>query len=79
MLDDAMYEGIEADRSITLQAAAVVLLSSLAAGFGAGGWLSGDLRVFAGVSTVALITWVVWAMLIFQIGTQLLPAPDTPV
>ena len=37
MLDHSMYEGIEADRSITGQAVAAVLLSSLAAGFGAGG------------------------------------------
>jgi Yip1 domain len=77
MLDRSMYEGIEADRSITGQAAAAVLLSSLAAGFGAGGWHTGDLRMFAAVSAIALITWVAWAVLMHQIGTRLLPGPQT--
>ena len=35
LLDPAVYEDVEADRSATLQAMAVVLLSSLAAGVGA--------------------------------------------
>ena len=77
MLDRSMYEGIEADRSITGQAAAAVVLSSLAAGFGAGGWLTGDLRMFAMVSALALVTWVAWAVLMHQIGTRMLPEPQT--
>ncbi len=77
MLDRSMYEGIEADRSITGQAAAAVLLSSLAAGFGAGGWFTGDVRMFATVSALALVTWVAWAMLMHQIGTRILPEPQT--
>lgn len=76
-LDRSMYEGIEADRSITGQAAAAVLLSSLAAGFGAGGWFSGDLRMFAAVSAIALTTWVAWAVLMHQVGTRILPEPQT--
>ena len=77
LLDHAMYEGIEADRSVTGQAALVVLLSSLAAGFGAGGWLAGDLRVFLSVSVFALITWLICAVLTHQIGTHILPVPET--
>jgi hypothetical protein len=77
MLDRSMYEGIEADRSITGQAAAAVLLSSLAGGFGAGGWFTGDVRMFATVSALALVTWVAWAMLMHQIGTRILPEPQT--
>lgn len=77
MLDRAMYEGIEADRTINWQAAAVVLLASLAAGFGAGGWYSADLRMFATVSVIALATWLAWAVLMHQIGTRLLPEPQT--
>ena len=77
MLDRSMYEGIEAVRSVTGEAAAAVLLSSLAAGFGAGGWRTGDLRMFASVSAIALITWVAWAVLMHQIGTRLLPGPQT--
>lgn len=77
MLDHAMYEGIEADRSITWQAALAVLLSSLAAGFGAGGWRTGDVTMFMTVSALALLTWVAWAVLMHQIGTRVLPEPQT--
>jgi hypothetical protein len=77
MLDRSMYEGIEADRSATGQAVAAVLLSSLAAGFGAGGWLTGDVRSFVAVSATALITWYAWAVMIHQIGTRLMPEPTT--
>ena len=77
MLDGAMYEGIEADRSVTWQAATAVLLSSLAAGFGSGGWYTGELRLFVMFSVIALITWLAWAVLTFQIGTRVLPEPQT--
>jgi hypothetical protein len=77
MLDHSMYEGIEADRSITGQAALVVLLSSLAAGLGAGGWFSGDVGMMLTVSVIALIAWVAWAVMIHQIGTHVLPSPET--
>lgn len=77
VLDHSMYEGIEADRSITLQAAAAVLLSSLAAGLGAGGWFTGDVRMMAAVSVIALATWFAWAVMMHQIGTRLLPSPQT--
>lgn len=76
-LDHSMYEGIEADRSVTGQAAATVVMSSLAAGFGAGGWFTGDLRMFAMLSATALVTWVAWAVLMHQIGTHVLPEPQT--
>jgi hypothetical protein len=77
MLDRSMYEGIEADRSINAQAAVVVLMSSLAAGFGAGGWLDSDLRVFLSLSVFALTTWMIWALLTHQVGTHILPEAQT--
>jgi hypothetical protein len=76
-LDSAMYEGIEADRTVTVQAVAAVVLASLAAGIGAGDWLGARPATLAGVSALALITWAAWAMLIFQIGTRVLPGPET--
>jgi hypothetical protein len=77
MLDPGVYEGIEADRSATRQALATVLLSSLAAGVGAAGWHGPSPMVLLVFSAIALLTWVTWAMLMFQIGARLLPGRDT--
>jgi Yip1 domain len=78
-LDAAMYEGIEADRRVTWQAAAAVVLSSVAAGIGAGGWYGRRLSTFVAVSVVALVTWLAWAVLMHQIGTRVLPGRETHV
>jgi hypothetical protein len=77
MLDAGMYEGIEADRQTTTQALGAVVLASLAAGIGAGEWLGGRAMTLAAVAALAVITWSAWAMLVFQIGTRLLPDTDT--
>lgn len=77
MLDAGMYEGIEADRRTTGQALAAVVLSSLAAGIGASDWFGARLTTFALVSGIAVLTWSAWAMLVHQIGTRLLPGPET--
>jgi hypothetical protein len=79
VLDAGMYEGIEADRSrsTTWQAFATVVLSSLAAGFGAGAHLGGHLVSLVVVTGLALVTWAAWSMLMFQIGTRLLPESGT--
>lgn len=79
VLDSSMYEGIEADRTrtATLQAFSTVILSSLAAGFGAGNVLGSQWLTFASITSLALVTWLAWSMLTFQIGTRLLPEADT--
>jgi hypothetical protein len=77
MLDAGMYEGIEADTHTNGQAAATVVLASLAAGIGAGGIYGIRTTTFVAVTALALITWVAWAVLMFHIGTRLLPEPDT--
>jgi hypothetical protein len=79
MLNGAMYEAVEADRRVTKQAMATVLLSSVAAGIGATGLFGLHLPTLAAVSAVALVTWVAWAVLMFHIGTRLLPEPQTEV
>ena len=63
VLDAAMYEGIEADRTrgATLQALATVVLSSLAAGLGAGSLLGSRWLTFAAVTSLALVTWLAWS------------------
>jgi hypothetical protein len=73
------YEEVEADRGATLQAAGVVLLSGVAAGLGARGFgarTPSDIVFFAGV---ALLAWILWAVLTCQIGALILPASQTHV
>lgn len=77
MMDGGMYEGIEADRRTTMQAMAAVVLASLSAGLGAGDWLGSRLATLAAVMALAIITWSAWAMLVFQLGTRILPEAQT--
>src|SRR6185295_9439153 len=77
LLDGAMYEGIESDRAVSLQAAATVVLSSLATGIGSTSWFGWHSLGIATVTGVALVMWVAWAALMFQIGTRVLPEPAT--
>lgn len=74
-LDVNLYEEIEADRGAMGQAMLVVVLSSLAAGFGGlrGGGLGGIFLTTIG----ALAGWYIWAYLTYFIGTKLLPEPQT--
>jgi len=74
-LDTSLYEEVEADRGSLRQATTVVILASLAAGFGSvarggvGGFLFGTIAALAG--------WYVWAFLTYWIGTRFLPEPQT--
>lgn len=77
LLDRSIYEGIEADRRALPQALVTVLVASLAAGFGAAGWRGPDPLVMAGAAVLALVTWLVWAFLMFQIGGRVMPTRET--
>ncbi len=81
MLDAATYEEVEADRTATPQALTVVVCSSLAAAIGSYGMHGGSasLAFFASVSVIALLAWAAWALVTFEIGSRLLPTPDTRV
>ena len=74
-LDASLYEEVEADRGALGQATTIVVLASLAAGFGSvarggvGGFLFGTIAALAG--------WYVWAFLTYWIGTRFLPEPQT--
>jgi hypothetical protein len=76
-LDTAIYEEVEADGNATMQACATVVLSSLAAGVGAGGFGSGMATRIAFISTIALLAWASWALITFEIGVRLLPQLQT--
>ena len=73
-IDPDLYEEVEHDKSATIQAASVVVLSSLAAGvgaihLGASNFLLGPL--------VSLASWYFWAFLIYIVGTKLFPDKQT--
>lgn len=76
-LDAAIYEEVEADSSATGQALIIVLASSAAAGVGLAGGDPLSLRRVAFFSLIALFGWVSWALVTFEIGTRLMPAPQT--
>ena len=73
-IDPELYEEVEHDKSATMQAAVVVVLSSLAAGVGA---------IHLGASNfllgpfVSLASWFFLAFLIFIVGTKLFPDKQT--
>ena len=78
-LDAAIYEEVEADTTATPQALTIVVMSSLAAGFGArglGGATAGNI-VF--IVMLSLLAWCAWALLTVQIGGRLMPQPQTRV
>jgi hypothetical protein len=56
---------------------AVVLLSSLAAGVGALGPLGAGPLALASISLLAFAMWFIWAVLTLQIGTRIMPSPQT--
>ena len=76
-LDPLTYEEVEADKSATGQAALVVVLSSLAAGVGARGLGGGSLQSAVFIAAISLILWAAWALVTFEIGSRLMPSPET--
>ena len=77
LLSTQAYEDVERDRTATMQAMIVVLLSSLAAGVGALGPMGARPLALAGISLLAFALWFVWAVLTLQIGTRIMPSPQT--
>ena len=73
-LDVNLYEEVEVDKSATFQAALVVVLSSLAAGVGA---LHLGASNFLIAPLLSLLSWYIWAYLIYFIGARLFPEPNT--
>ena len=74
-LDVSAYEEVEADKGATGQAAAIVVVSSIAAGIGSIGVFGIQGLLFMTIG--ALVGWLIWAFLTFIIGTKLLPEPQT--
>jgi hypothetical protein len=66
LLNAAIYEEVESDRSATMQAMGVVALSSLAAGVGALGPAGARFTNLAGISLLAfaVAVWMLMAMIV---------------
>lgn len=75
LLDAETYEEVEADRSATGQAFAVVLLASLAAGLG--GIANHGAMGILWHALHGITLWYVWAWVTCIVGTRLLPSPET--
>jgi hypothetical protein len=75
MLNVATYEEVEHDASAMPQAAAVVALASVSS---AVGWIFySGLRGFVTGIILALVGWLIGAVVVWAIGTKLLPGPKT--
>ena len=73
-IDIDLYEEVEADKSATIQAGVVVVLSSLAAGVGAIHLGASNLLL---APLLSLLSWYVWAYIIYFVGVKLFPDPQT--
>jgi hypothetical protein len=74
-LDAATYEEVEADTTATPQAMLVVVLASVAAGFGVLRVVGIGGLLIAALSS--LIGWDVWAFITYFVGTRFLPGSKT--
>ena len=74
-LDARIFEEVEADTSATRQALSVVLLVALATGIASIGTI-GLFGLLAGV-IVSVAGWVIWAWIVYFIGTKILPENET--
>ena len=73
-IDIDLYEEVEKDKSATIQAGIVVVLSSLAAGVGA---LQMGASNFLLAPVLSLLSWYVWAYVIYFVGVKLFAGPKT--
>jgi len=74
-LDVATYEEVEHDQAATGQAAAVVVLASVAAGIGLSQTQGGGGLILSAMGS--LVAWLAWAFTTYLVGTRILPGPDT--
>ena len=82
-LNVSIYEDIEADKGATVQALAIVVLSSLAVGVAqAVGWffIGGVFSAIVGLigyTILAIVGWFIWTLVTLIVGTKIMPEPET--
>tara|TARA_B110000977_G_C10942155_1_gene441289 strand:+ start:471 stop:992 length:522 start_codon:yes stop_codon:yes gene_type:complete len=73
-IDPEVYNEVQKDKNATISAAVVVLLSSTAAGIGATSLGGGNLIL---APIFSLISWFVWAYIVYFVGVKLFPDTKT--
>jgi len=73
-IDPDVFNEVQKDKKATLSAAIVVILSSTAAGIGATSLGSSN---FILAPLFSLISWFVWAYIVYFVGVKLFPDPRT--
>tara|TARA_B110000971_G_scaffold171940_1_gene176760 strand:+ start:555 stop:1076 length:522 start_codon:yes stop_codon:yes gene_type:complete len=73
-IDPEVYDEVQKDKNATIAAGIVVILSSLAAGIGASHL--GGVNFFL-APVLSLVTWFVWAYIVYFIGVKLFPDAKT--
>ena len=73
-IDPEVFNEVQKDKNATLSAAVVVILSSTAAGIGA---VSLGVGNFILAPIFSLISWFVWAYIVYFVGVKLFPDPRT--
>ena len=73
-IDIEVFEEVEKDKNATFQAGIVVVLSSLAAGVGS---IHLGASNFLVAPALSLISWYVWAYVIYFVGVKLFRDPNT--
>ena len=76
-LDTRLYEEVEKDTQALPQAMGVVIISAVAAGIGVASQIQIGMPGILFGAFAGLISWYVWALLTYLIGTKLLPEPQT--
>ena len=73
-IEPEVFDEIQKDKNATLSAAIVVLLSSAAAAIGASHL---GVASFFLAPILSLISWFVWAYIVYFVGVKLFPEPKT--
>jgi|TARA_B110000967_G_scaffold140199_1_gene143178 hypothetical protein len=73
-IDPEVFDEVQKDKNATIAAGVVVVLSSLAAGVAA--THLGAVNFFL-APILSLVTWFVWAYIVYFVGVKLFPDPKT--
>ena len=73
-IDPDVFNEVQKDKNATISAAIVVILSSSAAGIGAA---SLGVSNFILAPAFSIISWFVWAYVVYFVGVKLFPDPKT--